>query len=400
VFNVGLTGNVASGKSTVARQFERAGATLLDADRMVRDVQRPDSPVLSAIADRFGATMLRPDGSLDRDRLRGRILADPAARSDLERIVHPAVQERRTQLLAAARARGDLVVVHDIPLLFEALDPADFDLVVLVHSSAGVRRGRLIRLRGMAPQEADRLIASQIPSEAKRDRADVVIDNDADRHALDRTAAETWARIRKAGAAHATVPGGALLVVVAHPDDATVLLRGTLGRHADAGTRIRVVCATGQCGAAVPAGVAVTELARRPGTLDPEDQGAVAALTALIEGGPPNAVITFGPGGIGAERDHHAVHRWTTAALRLTGSACPLYHPVPPDPRFAGDRSGVSAALDVRPWRGEVTVGLAACGVRYEPEAVPAPWHGREWYAGEVRQARCRSDLLAPETAG
>lgn len=400
MLNVGLTGNVASGKSTVARHFQRAGATLLDADRLVRDVQRPGSPVLAAIADRFGADMLHPDGALDRDRLRARILADPAARTNLERIVHPAVQERRAQLLADAAARGDLIVVNDIPLLFEALDPGAFDLVVLVHSAEAVRRDRLVRLRGMDPDEADRLIGSQIPSDAKRDRAQIVIENDGDLDALERAAADVWTDIRLSGAAHATVPGGTLLAVIAHPDDAHVLLPGTLARYSEAGASVQLLCATGQVGPDLPVGVEVAALARQAGTLDPDDEAAIAILASLIRRRPPGAVITFGSGGVGAERDHHAVHRWTTIALETTGTLCPVYHPLPPDPRFARERGGVRAALDVRPWRGGSAATHAACGVRYDPAAVPPPWNGREWYAGGVPRTPCRSDLLTPDRAG
>ncbi len=400
MLNVGLTGNVASGKSTVARHFERAGATLVDADRLVREVQHPGSPVLAAIADRFGAGMLRADGTLERDRLRSRVLDDPTARAELERIVHPAVQERRAQLLADAEARGDLVVVNDIPLLFEALDPGAFDLIVLVDSPEYLRVDRLIRLRGMPPDEAALLIASQMPSGEKRDRAHVVIDNDADLAALERAAAEAWDPIRRTAAARATLSGGRLMVVVAHPEDATILLRGTLERYSEAGTGVRLVCATGQCGADLPHGIEIAELARRRGTLDPADPAAISTLIQLVRQHRPDAVITFGPEGAGQQRDHYAVHRWTGAALRATAPGCPVYHPLPPDGRVAADRVGVGAALDVRPWRGAGAAGPAACGVRYDPDDVPRPWNGREWYTGGDPSAPCRDDLFASQRAG
>jgi dephospho-CoA kinase len=399
VLNVGLTGNVASGKSTIARHFERAGATLVDADRLVREVQHPGSPVLVAITDRFGTGMLRADGTLERDRLRARVLNDPAARADLERIVHPAVQERRAQLLAEARVRGDLVLVNDIPLLFEALDPGEFDLIVLVDSPEPVRRDRLIRLRRMRPDEAASLIASQMPSEAKRDRAHVVIDNDGDLDALERTAAATWGRIRSTAASRATIAGSRLLVVVAHPEDATIQLRGTLERYSEAGTGVWLVCATGHC-TALPDGIEIAEFARRRGTLDPEDPAAISALAQLVRQHPPDAVITFGSEGAGRQHDHHAVHHWTGAALRAMTTACPVYHPLPPTDRMASDRAGLGAVLDVRPWRGARAAGPAACGVRYDPGAVPPPWNGREWYAGGRPAAPCRNDLFVPQRAG
>lgn len=190
--HIGLTGNVAAGKSAVAALFRRWGATLIDADAIVHQLQEPGTPVLGAITRRFGAGILRPDGSLDRARLRSVVFADDAARHDLEAIVHPAVQARRAALLAEARGRGDAVVVDDIPLLFETMDPADFDAVVLVDAPAAVRRDRLVARRGLTAADAERLIAAQAPPDAKRARSSFVIDNDGDEAALERRAREVW----------------------------------------------------------------------------------------------------------------------------------------------------------------------------------------------------------------
>lgn len=190
--HIGLTGNVAAGKSAVAALFRRWGATVIDADEIVHELQQPGTPVLAAITRRFGAAMLRPDGSLDRARLRALVFGDAAARHDLEAIVHPAVQARREALLAEARRRGDGVVVSDIPLLFETMDPAGFDAVVLVDAPAAVRRDRLVAHRGLAPADAERLIAAQAPPDAKRARSSFVIDNDGDEAALERRAREVW----------------------------------------------------------------------------------------------------------------------------------------------------------------------------------------------------------------
>jgi dephospho-CoA kinase len=195
MISVALTGNVASGKSTVARLFADWGATLIDADALVREVQQPGSPVLAAIRERFGPEVIRADGALDRDALRRRMLADRAARADLEAIVHPAVGRRREALLARARARGDRIVVQDIPLLFEALDPAAFDVVILVDAPGPVRRARLIGSRGLDPAEADRLIAAQMPSAPKRARSHLVIDNDGSLDDLRARAREAWQRL-------------------------------------------------------------------------------------------------------------------------------------------------------------------------------------------------------------
>jgi dephospho-CoA kinase len=190
--SVALTGNIAAGKSTVAELFRRWGATVIDADELVRATQSPGQPVLGAIAARFGAELILKDGSLDRPALRARVLADPAALADLNRLVHPEVRRRRLELLAEARARGDRIVVSDIPLLFEADDPTEFDAVVLVDAAEEVRRARLRGPRALSSADADRMMRAQLPSGPKRARSDYVIDNDGDLVALERAAAGVW----------------------------------------------------------------------------------------------------------------------------------------------------------------------------------------------------------------
>jgi dephospho-CoA kinase len=195
MLSIALTGNVASGKTTVCRLFAEWGATIIDADALVREVQRPGMPVLAAIAEQFGPRVLLADGALDRAALRRIVFADAAARAALNAIVHPAVQQRRAALVAAARDRGDRIVVNDIPLLFEVLDPAAFDAVVLVDAPDAVRRARLMRDRGLLPDEADRLMAAQLPAAAKRARSDVVIDNDGTPEQLRERAFAAWHRL-------------------------------------------------------------------------------------------------------------------------------------------------------------------------------------------------------------
>ena len=190
---VALTGNVASGKSTVARLFAGWGATVIDADTIVHELQRPGEPVHAAIVERFGEGVTAPDGSLDRGALRRLVLADPAARRDLEAIVHPAVRARRDRLVAEARERGDAVIVVDIPLLFEVGDPDAFDMVVLVDAPTDERRRRLVEERGLPADDAERLIAAQLPAEGKRERADLVIDNDGTLDQLEAGARVAWA---------------------------------------------------------------------------------------------------------------------------------------------------------------------------------------------------------------
>jgi dephospho-CoA kinase len=192
MFSVALTGNIGAGKSTVTELFKRWGATIIDADQLVREVQAPGQPAFNRIADRFGRSVVKTDGTLDRATLRAKVLADPSALADLNRIVHPEVHRLRLKLLEEARVRGDRIVVSDIPLLFEADDPTSFDAVVLVDAADAVRRARLVTLRGLPPAEADRMMLAQRPAAAKRVRSDYVIENDGDMPALERAAARVW----------------------------------------------------------------------------------------------------------------------------------------------------------------------------------------------------------------
>lgn len=197
MLNIGLTGNIASGKSTVVELFRRWGATIIDADQLAREAQAPGTEVLAAIVRRFGADVLTSDGALDRAALRSKVMGDDQALGALNGIVHPAVQRRRAQLLDEARARGDRVVINDIPLLFEALDPKDFDAVVLVDAPPAVRRARLRLLRGLTNAEADAMIAAQMPSDRKRGKSQYVIDNDGSKEALEQKARAVFDELTK-----------------------------------------------------------------------------------------------------------------------------------------------------------------------------------------------------------
>ena len=168
MLSVALTGNIGAGKSTVAELFRSWGATIIDADRLVRQAQEPGRPALVKIADRFGPELIRADGSLDRAALRARVLNDPGDLAALNQIMHPEVHHQRRELLAEARSRGDRIVVSDIPLLFEAADPTEFDAVVLVDAPEPVRRARLRGSRSLPGEEIERLMAAQLPSSTKR----------------------------------------------------------------------------------------------------------------------------------------------------------------------------------------------------------------------------------------
>jgi len=197
MLNVALTGNIAAGKSTVVELFRGWGATIIDADLLAREAQAPGTEVVAAIARRFGSDVLAADGSLDRAALRGKVMGDDAALGALNAIVHPAVQRRRDELLAAARARGDAIVVNDIPLLFEVLDPTQFDAVVLVDAPMAVRRTRLRALRGLTNDAADQMIASQMASDRKRAKSHFVIDNAGSREDLEREARRVWEALQR-----------------------------------------------------------------------------------------------------------------------------------------------------------------------------------------------------------
>lgn len=189
---VGLTGNIASGKSAVAAQLASLGALIIDADILAREAVEPGRPALAAIETRWGRGVLRRDGSLDRAALRRIVFADPAERAALDAIVHPAVARLRHAAVETARRRGEPLVVCDIPLLFEAGLEGTVDRIVLVDAPAEVRRDRIVRDRGLPPEEADAMIAAQMPSEAKRARAHYVIDNDGALEELEARVDALW----------------------------------------------------------------------------------------------------------------------------------------------------------------------------------------------------------------
>lgn len=171
---VGLTGGIASGKSMVADELAARGAIIIDADVLAREVVEPGTPALAAIIDRFGAQLLK-DGQLDRARLARIVFADPLARRDLERIVHPAVRARAAEL---ERDAGDAaVVVHVIPLLVETRQDEEFDLVVTVDADHETQIQRLMMRNGFTRAEAESRIAAQATREDRKRAADVVLDN-------------------------------------------------------------------------------------------------------------------------------------------------------------------------------------------------------------------------------
>ena len=193
---VALTGNIASGKSAVATLLEQRGATIIDADILARRAVAHGSRGLDAVVERFGSDVLASDGTLDRARLRQRVFNNPVERDALNAIVHPIVGRLRDEELAAARDRGDEIVVSDIPLLFEVgLDHA-FEAIILVDASEKTRLDRLVKYRGLSESEARAMIAAQMPSSQKRPLATWVIDNDGTRDQLAEQVDAVWASMQ------------------------------------------------------------------------------------------------------------------------------------------------------------------------------------------------------------
>jgi dephospho-CoA kinase len=200
VLRVGLTGGIGSGKSEVSRRLAARGAVLIDADVAAREVVVPGSPGLARIAAAFGDGVLRPDGSLDRERLGQIVFGDPALRARLNDIVHPLV---RQWMAAAERAAVQAaeppgpIVVHDVPLLAESRGRAGFDAVIVVDVPPELQLERLVSLRGMAPEQAKARIAAQASREQRLGVADVVVDNSGSLDDLDRRVAEVWAELER-----------------------------------------------------------------------------------------------------------------------------------------------------------------------------------------------------------
>jgi dephospho-CoA kinase len=200
MLKVGLTGNIAAGKSSVAKVWRALGATVIDADELARRAVDPGSPGFAAIAAEWGDQVVEPGGGLDRAALRHIVFSDPDARERLESIVHPAVAALRDGEYRDAQARGERVVVADIPLLFEVGMAGEFDVIVLVDAPEEMRLARLVGDRGIDADEAARMVAAQMPSELKRARADVVIANVGSLADLERRAREVWDDLqRRAG---------------------------------------------------------------------------------------------------------------------------------------------------------------------------------------------------------
>ncbi len=197
----GLTGGIASGKSTVTKFFSDAGAHVIDADKIAREVVKPGTPGYDAILNYFGRTILLSNGEIDRKHLGEIIFNDPHKKARLDAIVHPLVMERTTEIVAEIAAQApDAVVIMDIPLLLETGMQNDFADVIVVYVPEHIQLERLINRDGIDEQAAMARIRSQMPIEKKRKLATVVIDNS---HSLSRSrqqALTVFNRLRKRSA--------------------------------------------------------------------------------------------------------------------------------------------------------------------------------------------------------
>jgi dephospho-CoA kinase len=190
---VGLTGGVASGKSTVSAMLADLGAVIVDADILAREVVARGTEGLSEVVAEFGPEVLTDDGALDRSALGTLVFADADRRRALEAIIHPRVRARAAEIEAAAPA--DSVVVHDIPLLAETGQADSFDAVIVVDVPNDVQLDRMVRLRGMTPEDAQARIDAQASREDRLALATYVVDNTGTLEQLRRRVAEVYAAL-------------------------------------------------------------------------------------------------------------------------------------------------------------------------------------------------------------
>ncbi|PQP82384.1 dephospho-CoA kinase [Paenibacillus sp. PCH8] len=176
--NIGLTGGIATGKSSVSAYLASKGALLIDADVIAREVMMPGHPVLAAATERFGQAILNEDGTLDRKKLGSIVFQHPGERKALEAITHPAIRkEMRERAAAYALAHPDKLVVSDIPLLYESGLEDGFEEVMVVYVPRSVQRERLMSRDGMTAAQAEARMDTQMDIERKKQLADIVIDN-------------------------------------------------------------------------------------------------------------------------------------------------------------------------------------------------------------------------------
>jgi dephospho-CoA kinase len=189
---IGLTGGIASGKSTVTRILESLGAVIIDADMLSREVVEPDEPAWGAIVAEFGAGVVNPDRTINRQELGRLVFADPEARMKLEKITHPAIARRAEEKLAACRTKSVPVVFYVAPLLIEAGRTALADEIWVVYADEATQLERLITRDGITADDARSRLAAQMPMDKKKQYGRVVIDNRGTERELEQKVREVW----------------------------------------------------------------------------------------------------------------------------------------------------------------------------------------------------------------
>jgi dephospho-CoA kinase len=192
---LGVTGGIASGKSTVTRLLRALGAAVVSADELAREAVRPGSPALRQLVERFGAEILQADGTLDRRAMAGRVFSDAAARSTLNSITHPAIAALAQERIGALRRQGAPLIVYEAPLLFEAGAEKRVDAVLVVTLDERLQVARLMARDGLDEAQARARIAAQIPQAQKAARADYVIDNSGPPEATEAQVRQLLARL-------------------------------------------------------------------------------------------------------------------------------------------------------------------------------------------------------------
>jgi dephospho-CoA kinase len=192
MFLVGLTGGIASGKSTVGDLLENAGARVIDADQVAREVVAPGTKGLALVKAEFGKSVLDAEGSLSRGALAGVVFGDENKRKRLEAILHPLIREKSMKLFQEASSE---IVVYQVPLLVEASVDYPFDLVVTVEAGARQQIERLVETRGLSEQQASSRVQAQASEQQRVARADVRIDSSNSLEQLEKDVAALWLQI-------------------------------------------------------------------------------------------------------------------------------------------------------------------------------------------------------------